>query len=149
MFENLLLFQVSANTENSSMSGYLYRSKGNKKQWKRLWFVIKNKVLYTYAASEVTLTAACNAFAVLKLFALRSHQCCLPSGRCCLGEPAPAGFLPERGEKRTGSEAAVQAVSQKYTVLHVQSRRHPHSTEVRRCTPRSPPPFSSSQATMG
>lgn len=48
-----LIFQVSANTENSSMSGYLNRSKGNKKQWKRLWFVIKNKVLYTYAASEV------------------------------------------------------------------------------------------------
>lgn len=36
------------------MSGYLNRSKGNKKQWKRLWFVIKNKVLYTYAASEVS-----------------------------------------------------------------------------------------------
>lgn len=46
-------FQVSANTENSSMSGYLQRSKGYKKHWKRLWFVIKNKVLYTYAASEV------------------------------------------------------------------------------------------------
>ncbi|XP_037098630.1 FYVE, RhoGEF and PH domain-containing protein 6 isoform X1 [Syngnathus acus] len=46
------LKEVSANTENSSMSGYLSRSKGNKKQWKRLWFVIKNKVLYTYAASE-------------------------------------------------------------------------------------------------
>ncbi|KAM4712059.1 LOW QUALITY PROTEIN: FYVE, RhoGEF and PH domain-containing protein 6 [Anableps anableps] len=46
------LKEVSANTENSSMSGYLHRSKGNKKQWKRLWFVIKNKVLYTYAASE-------------------------------------------------------------------------------------------------
>ncbi|XP_068995914.1 LOW QUALITY PROTEIN: FYVE, RhoGEF and PH domain-containing protein 6 [Embiotoca jacksoni] len=46
------LKEVSANTENSSISGYLNRSKGNKKQWKRLWFVIKNKVLYTYAASE-------------------------------------------------------------------------------------------------
>ncbi|KAJ8269228.1 hypothetical protein COCON_G00118350 [Conger conger] len=46
------LKEVSANTENSSMSGYLQRSKGTKKQWKRLWFVIKNKVLYTYAASE-------------------------------------------------------------------------------------------------
>uniref|UniRef100_A0A8C9SJ51 FYVE, RhoGEF and PH domain containing 6 n=1 Tax=Scleropages formosus TaxID=113540 RepID=A0A8C9SJ51_SCLFO len=46
------LKEVSANTENSSMSGYLLRSKGNKKPWKRLWFVIKNKVLYTYAASE-------------------------------------------------------------------------------------------------
>ncbi|XP_028306813.1 FYVE, RhoGEF and PH domain-containing protein 6 isoform X2 [Gouania willdenowi] len=46
------LKEVSANTENSSMSGYLNRSKGFKKPWKRLWFVIKNKVLYTYAASE-------------------------------------------------------------------------------------------------
>lgn len=46
------LKEVSANTENSSMSGYLHRSKGHKKPWKRLWFVIKNKVLYTYAASE-------------------------------------------------------------------------------------------------
>ncbi|XP_030070824.1 FYVE, RhoGEF and PH domain-containing protein 6 [Microcaecilia unicolor] len=46
------LKEVSASAEDSSMSGYLYRSKGNKKQWKHLWFVIKNKVLYTYAASE-------------------------------------------------------------------------------------------------
>ncbi|XP_066561094.1 FYVE, RhoGEF and PH domain-containing protein 6 isoform X2 [Amia ocellicauda] len=46
------LKEVSASTENSSMSGYLHRSKGHKKPWKRLWFVIKNKVLYTYAASE-------------------------------------------------------------------------------------------------
>ncbi|XP_008830299.1 FYVE, RhoGEF and PH domain-containing protein 6 isoform X2 [Nannospalax galili] len=46
------LKEVSANTEDSTMSGYLYRSKGNKKPWKHLWFVIKNKILYTYAASE-------------------------------------------------------------------------------------------------
>ncbi|XP_034259108.1 LOW QUALITY PROTEIN: FYVE, RhoGEF and PH domain-containing protein 6 [Pantherophis guttatus] len=46
------LKEVSANTEDSSISGYLYRSKGAKKPWKHLWFVIKNKVLYTYAASE-------------------------------------------------------------------------------------------------
>nr|KAF6373645.1 FYVE, RhoGEF and PH domain containing 6 [Pipistrellus kuhlii] len=46
------LKEVSANTEDSSMSGYLYRSKGHKKPWKHFWFVIKNKVLYTYAASE-------------------------------------------------------------------------------------------------
>ncbi|TWW75892.1 FYVE, RhoGEF and PH domain-containing protein 6 [Takifugu flavidus] len=45
------LKEVSAST-NSTMSGYLQRSKGNKKHWKRLWFVIKDKVLYTYAASE-------------------------------------------------------------------------------------------------
>lgn len=54
------MFQVSANTY-SSMSGYLQRSKGNKKQGKRLWFVIKDKVLYTYAASEVRSTSRVNA----------------------------------------------------------------------------------------
>ncbi len=58
--------QVSANTENSSMTGYLQRSKGHKKPWKRLWFVIKNKVLYTYAASEVCDLYLCNNFRVLK-----------------------------------------------------------------------------------
>ncbi|XP_077601347.1 FYVE, RhoGEF and PH domain-containing protein 6-like [Stigmatopora nigra] len=46
------LKEVSASTHNPSMSGYLQRSKGKKKQGKRLWFVIKDKVLYTYAASE-------------------------------------------------------------------------------------------------
>ncbi|XP_029952969.1 FYVE, RhoGEF and PH domain-containing protein 6-like isoform X2 [Salarias fasciatus] len=46
------LKEVSANTYDSSMSGYLQRSKGTKRQGKRLWFVIKDKVLYTYAASE-------------------------------------------------------------------------------------------------
>ncbi|XP_034074705.1 FYVE, RhoGEF and PH domain-containing protein 6-like isoform X1 [Gymnodraco acuticeps] len=46
------LKEVTASTDNSSMSGYLQRSKVNKKQGKRLWFVIKDKVLYTYAASE-------------------------------------------------------------------------------------------------
>ncbi|XP_015819633.1 FYVE, RhoGEF and PH domain-containing protein 6 [Nothobranchius furzeri] len=46
------LTEVTANTDNSSMSGYLMRSKQAKKQGKRLWFVIKDKVLYTYAASE-------------------------------------------------------------------------------------------------
>ncbi|XP_051975116.1 FYVE, RhoGEF and PH domain-containing protein 6-like isoform X2 [Xyrauchen texanus] len=46
------LKEVSANTDGSSMSGYLERTKGNRKQWKRFWFVIMNKVLYTYGASE-------------------------------------------------------------------------------------------------
>nr|XP_032828102.1 FYVE, RhoGEF and PH domain-containing protein 6 isoform X1 [Petromyzon marinus] len=41
-----------AGTEGSSMSGYLQRSKDNRKPWRRLWFVVKDKVLYTYAASE-------------------------------------------------------------------------------------------------
>nr|XP_057931901.1 FYVE, RhoGEF and PH domain-containing protein 6-like [Doryrhamphus excisus] len=46
------LKEVSASTGNSSMSGYLQRFKGKRKQGKRLWFVVKDKVLYTYAASE-------------------------------------------------------------------------------------------------
>ncbi|KAM4572259.1 FYVE, RhoGEF and PH domain-containing protein 6-like [Odontesthes bonariensis] len=46
------LKEVTANTDNYAMSGYLQRSKHDKKQGKRLWFVIKDKVLYTYAASE-------------------------------------------------------------------------------------------------
>ncbi|XP_030587105.1 FYVE, RhoGEF and PH domain-containing protein 6-like [Archocentrus centrarchus] len=46
------LKEVSANTNKSSMSGYLHVSKISKKQGKRLWFVIKDKVLYTYGASE-------------------------------------------------------------------------------------------------
>ncbi|XP_078468379.1 FYVE, RhoGEF and PH domain-containing protein 6 [Lampetra planeri] len=44
--------QQVAGTEGSSMSGYLQRSKDNRKPWRRLWFVVKDKVLYTYAASE-------------------------------------------------------------------------------------------------
>uniref|UniRef100_A0A8C4N6P0 FYVE, RhoGEF and PH domain-containing protein 6 n=1 Tax=Eptatretus burgeri TaxID=7764 RepID=A0A8C4N6P0_EPTBU len=46
------LKQVAASTEASSMSGHLQRAKGSRKPWKRLWFVVKDKVLYTYAASE-------------------------------------------------------------------------------------------------
>ncbi|XP_023572264.1 FYVE, RhoGEF and PH domain-containing protein 6 isoform X2 [Octodon degus] len=46
------LKEVWASTEDSTMSGYLHRAKGARKPWKHLWFVIKNKVLYTYAASE-------------------------------------------------------------------------------------------------
>jgi FYVE/RhoGEF/PH domain-containing protein 5/6 len=43
--------QVHANDEGSAMSGYLWVAKN--KKWKRLWFVVKGKVLYTYKASEV------------------------------------------------------------------------------------------------
>lgn len=45
--------QVSASGEGSSISGYLSRCKRGKRHWKKLWFVIKGKVLYTYTASEV------------------------------------------------------------------------------------------------
>ncbi|KAG2470440.1 FGD5 protein, partial [Polypterus senegalus] len=46
------LAQVSALAEGSSMSGPLQRCKKSKRHWKKLWFVLKDKVLYTYMASE-------------------------------------------------------------------------------------------------
>lgn len=47
--------QVAASGEGSTISGYLSRCKKGKRPWKKLWFVIKGKVLYTYSASEVVL----------------------------------------------------------------------------------------------
>lgn len=44
---------------------------------------------------------------------------CFGAGRGGAGEPTAAGILPEGGEERAGSEAAVQAVSQKHAVLHL------------------------------
>ncbi|XP_071084148.1 FYVE, RhoGEF and PH domain-containing protein 6-like isoform X2 [Haliotis cracherodii] len=46
-----VLKEVRANDEGSVMSGYL-RVLRNTKKWKKLWFVVKDKVLYTYKASE-------------------------------------------------------------------------------------------------
>ncbi|KAM3915176.1 FYVE, RhoGEF and PH domain-containing protein 5 isoform 2-T2 [Leptodactylus fuscus] len=47
------LMEAAASGENSSISGYLHRCKKGKKYWKKRWFVIKGKVLYTYTACEV------------------------------------------------------------------------------------------------
>ena len=49
-FSLLPSFQVSANESDTNMSGYLHVKR--KKDWKRMWFVLKGKVLYTYKASE-------------------------------------------------------------------------------------------------
>ncbi|KAM4650960.1 FYVE, RhoGEF and PH domain-containing protein 5 [Discoglossus pictus] len=46
------LMEAAASGENSSISGYLHRCKKGKKYWKKRWFVIKGKVLYTYTACE-------------------------------------------------------------------------------------------------
>ncbi|XP_060036626.1 FYVE, RhoGEF and PH domain-containing protein 5 isoform X2 [Erinaceus europaeus] len=46
------LSEVSASGEGSAISGYLSRCKKARRPWKRLWFVIKGKVLFTYTASE-------------------------------------------------------------------------------------------------
>lgn len=35
------------------MSGSLQRRKKSKRKWKRLWFLLKDKVLYTFTAREV------------------------------------------------------------------------------------------------
>ncbi|XP_061053301.1 FYVE, RhoGEF and PH domain-containing protein 5 [Eubalaena glacialis] len=48
------LTEVAASGEGSAISGYLSRCKKGKRHWKKLWFVIKGKVLYTYMASEDT-----------------------------------------------------------------------------------------------
>ncbi|XP_037379444.1 FYVE, RhoGEF and PH domain-containing protein 5 isoform X2 [Talpa occidentalis] len=46
------LTEVAASGEGSAISGYLSRCKKGRRPWKKLWFVVKGKVLYTYAASE-------------------------------------------------------------------------------------------------
>lgn len=48
----VLLLQVTV-SEEGSISGSLQRSKKSKRSWKRLWFLLKDKVLYTYRAQEV------------------------------------------------------------------------------------------------
>merc|ERR1719410_3208111 len=45
--------KLSANSEGSQVSGYLRKKQKNTK-WKRCWFVLKDRVLYTYRASEDT-----------------------------------------------------------------------------------------------
>uniref|UniRef100_A0A8D2M7M4 FYVE, RhoGEF and PH domain containing 5 n=1 Tax=Zonotrichia albicollis TaxID=44394 RepID=A0A8D2M7M4_ZONAL len=46
------LMEVAASGEGATISGYLSRCKGGKRHWKKRWFVIKGKVLYTYLANE-------------------------------------------------------------------------------------------------
>lgn len=43
---------MCANDQGSTISGYLHKKTG--KSWKRDWFVVKDKVLYEYKASEVS-----------------------------------------------------------------------------------------------
>ena len=46
----IALWQVSANDAGSQMSGYL--SWRTRRSWKKYWFVLKDRVLYLYKASE-------------------------------------------------------------------------------------------------
>ncbi|XP_014865940.1 PREDICTED: FYVE, RhoGEF and PH domain-containing protein 5-like isoform X1 [Poecilia mexicana] len=45
-------FTPATVSEEGSISGTLQRSKTSKRNWKRLWFLLKDKVLYTYRARE-------------------------------------------------------------------------------------------------
>ena len=49
----LTFHQVALAVEGSTMSGSLQRRKKSKRKWKRLWFLLKDKVLYTFTAREV------------------------------------------------------------------------------------------------
>lgn len=44
--------EVHANSSGSRISGYLTWREKEKKSWKRRWFVLIDRVLYVYAASE-------------------------------------------------------------------------------------------------
>ncbi|KAJ8258620.1 hypothetical protein COCON_G00176320 [Conger conger] len=46
------LNQVTGSAEGSTMSGSLHRCKRSKRNWKKLWFLIKDKVLYTFTTYE-------------------------------------------------------------------------------------------------
>lgn len=48
--------KVSANGQGAQMCGYLKRRMKNSK-WKRMWFVLKDRVLYAYKASEDSVAA--------------------------------------------------------------------------------------------
>ena len=47
-------YLVKANDASAQMSGYLHRKSVKTHKWKRLWFVLKDRVLYVYKAAEDT-----------------------------------------------------------------------------------------------
>ncbi|KAJ8370547.1 hypothetical protein SKAU_G00105750 [Synaphobranchus kaupii] len=47
------LNQVASSTEGSTGSGGLHRCKRSKRNWKKLWFLLKDKVLYVSSTREV------------------------------------------------------------------------------------------------
>ncbi|XP_077582487.1 FYVE, RhoGEF and PH domain-containing protein 5b [Stigmatopora nigra] len=50
--KGMLTFNEVTVSDEGSISGSLHRSKKSKKNWKRLWFLLKDKVLYTYRGQE-------------------------------------------------------------------------------------------------
>ncbi|CAN9511674.1 unnamed protein product [Ophioblennius macclurei] len=52
-----LTFTQMTVCEEGSIRGSLQRSKKSKRNWKKLWFLLKDKVLYTYRAQEETVAS--------------------------------------------------------------------------------------------
>ena len=52
-----VLTEISANEKESDMSGYMFKRK-SKKSWRRLWFVLKQHVLYSFKQSEDVIAVA-------------------------------------------------------------------------------------------
>lgn len=55
--------KLSANGEGAQMSGFLRKKQKNGTKWKRLWFVLKDRVLYAYKAPEDSV--ACDTYPIL------------------------------------------------------------------------------------
>lgn len=74
------LLQVAASGEGATISGYLSRCKGGKRHWKKRWFVIKGKVLYTYMANEVPCNLASSTSLSPLLCSLQAAQVAVEPG---------------------------------------------------------------------
>ncbi|KAJ7998978.1 hypothetical protein DPEC_G00210600 [Dallia pectoralis] len=53
------LNQVPLGAEGSVVTGSLQRRKKSKRKWKKLWFLLKDKVLYTFTAREDKVASEC------------------------------------------------------------------------------------------
>ncbi|KAJ6668312.1 hypothetical protein lerEdw1_015689 [Lerista edwardsae] len=84
------LLEVAASGEGSAISGYLSRCKRGKRHWKKLWFVIKGKVLYTYTANETVKFGTLLYIPLAVRGALIRHS--IPIVRSCNSEES----LPQR-----------------------------------------------------
>ncbi|KAM9813470.1 FYVE, RhoGEF and PH domain-containing protein 5b [Neosynchiropus ocellatus] len=55
--KGMLTFTQVTVSDEGSISGNLHRSKKSKRSWKRFWFLLKDKVLYTYRGQEEKIAA--------------------------------------------------------------------------------------------
>lgn len=78
------------------MSGSLQRRKKSKRKWKRLWFLLKDKVLYTFTAREVRGHRVSHASPKTRAHPM-TEPCPL---NLCLTLPFPLFNLSSRAEHR-------------------------------------------------